>query len=248
MQTIFNCCHGMFDSHAGRWICSSQVSDAAGCGIDEEIIGDEGPAYKPHIQSLRADGDALNALRGPRPAPVGRPGGPQDEKESAKQRLQHLIRDFAHDAVGPGIEVEAQSQVLCSGPVGGGGTLEALLRMDRRLSRLELWPPTQHESTPGAAATMAVPLQQVEMLVKGSRLQEDERADPARDSSTLTVVQRGAHDLRLIFDSPVTRDRAYTCLRIFQMSVDQSLDREISMEQSLDREDGDPSIGVTDDV
>merc|ERR1712183_1143143 len=114
---------------------------------------------------------------------------------------------------------------------------EVTLRMDRRLSRIELWPPDIHESTlPGSSPTLEVPLQTVSSIVKGSSSGSSGASTAAetpkqameewdtRENCTLTIARRDAADLRLIFESCIARDRAYTCLRIFQMSVDQSSD------------------------
>jgi len=241
MNKIFNCCHGMFETQAGAWICSSHPSDPN--RVDEEIIGDEGPGYKSTLGS--GDASKLGRQGGRRggPAmPVGGPGGPEDEKETAKQRLQRLIRDFAHDAVGPGLEVEAQCQVLAGMPSASSeGTLEALLRMDRRLSRIELWGTNAVEgSLQGKEALLKVPLQQVTAITKRivnemgdtSEAAASEAAAPeanTRNTATLVLSRRSspsvsAPELRLTFESSIARDRAYTCLRIFQMSVDQSLE------------------------
>lgn len=226
MQTIFNCCHGM-QTNAGKWICSTQPSDPNGL-VDEEIIGDESPAYKPHLQGGPDDGGGQSKIspggggyqRAP-PAPIGH--GPEDEKESAKVRLQRLIRDFAHDAVGPGLEIQALGETEQDADGNFKMPMQALLRMDRRLSRIELWPPSTSEGTiQGSSATISLPLQQVASIAKGVAPDGAEAVDPDRDAATLTVVQRGGAELRLVFDSAVSRDRAYTCLRIFQMSVDQS--------------------------
>eukprot|EP00929_Paragymnodinium_shiwhaense_P010367 TRINITY_DN114991_c0_g1_i1.p1 TRINITY_DN114991_c0_g1~~TRINITY_DN114991_c0_g1_i1.p1 ORF type:complete len:315 (+),score=51.70 TRINITY_DN114991_c0_g1_i1:146-1090(+) len=265
MQVFFNCCHGMFETQAGKWICSSHVADA-GCGIDEEIIGDEsGPAYKPHIQSFRAQ-DGSETFHSPLgrghypPRPVGSPGGPMDEAMMAKEKLQRLVRDFAHDVVGPGLAVKAQRHEERE-------AWPMLLRMDRKLARIELWPPTGSDVEgsrawqaansqdgseavnadrlrPGSAtssskkvptmATMGLPLQRVESLLKGAQLRSEEKPEPSRDSCMLTLVQRGGQDLRLIFDSMVERDRAYTCLRIFQMSVDNSHESTGNLDEEAD--------------
>lgn len=213
--------------------------------MDEEIIGDESPQYKPHIQGedpsqAKLPGGSQNRLQyGRPPAPISHL---EDDKESAKVRLQRLIRDFAHDAVGPGLEIEAQSQAL-ELVAASGGSLQALLRMDRRLSRLELWPPSTSDGAIGSQPTLSVPLQLVERIVKGSSNESGDMPEPSsqdmtegvgssRENSTLTIVQRSAADLRLVFDSAANRDKAYTCLRIFQMSVDQSV-------EGPPREDGD---------
>jgi len=238
MQTVFNCCHGMFEPKAGNWICSTQGTEGGGL-VDEEIIGDESPAYNPHLQPGEQPGGHFPGGSGNhRGVPQAPLAHGEEEKESAKVKLQRLIRDFAHDAVGPGLEIEAQSDALegLAGCTPGlGGSLQALLRMDRRLSRLELWPPNTSDGiVHGTSATYAVPLQQVASIAKGIATPGSEEADSTRDSSTLTVMQRNGPDLRLLFDSNNTRERAYTCLRIFQMSVDQGgMEPNNSREQTL---------------
>lgn len=217
--------------------------------MDEEIIGDESPAYKPHVQGgeegkLVPPNSRTNVRsgygQGP-PAPIPN-GGTEDTKESAKVRLQRLIRDFAHDAVGPGLEVEVQSEALRHSPgASPEGVVQALLRMDRRLSRMEVWPPSTVEGTvQGAQPFVSVALQQVGNIVKGPGT-ESEAPEADREHSMLTVVQRNGPDLRLSFDSAVSRDRAYTCLRIFQMSVDQSLESQ-SREAESELTGGDSSV------
>lgn len=220
MQGILNCCGGYLEQHAAKWICAAQSSEES-ARFEEEIIGED------RVTALRKRQHPGAPLRaGGKPA--------EDEKETAKQRLQRLIRDFAHDAVGIGLLIEAESSTL-SAP---GAAVEVTLRMDRRLSRLELWPPNIHEATlPGSTPTLQVALQQVSSIIKGSSpssngasadveapTQETEEYGSTRENCTLTIIRRGAADLRLIFESGVARDRAYTCLRIFQMSVDQSPD------------------------
>jgi len=205
------------------------VSNADGPAVDEEIIGDDGPPHKTHLQMGSDDTNPSKLVgRQPKapPPPIGTSGSPEDEKETAKQRLQRLIRDFAHDAVGPGLEVEAASEAFASsGSASGSTEQKALLRMDHRLSRLELWPPT-NEGIQGSIATVAVPLQQVASIIKGLSCEPGDKPDTSdpRNNATVTVIQRNGPDLRLIFDNSISRDRAYTCLRIFQMSVDQSLE------------------------
>lgn len=237
MQTIFNCCHGVFDTQAAKWICASHPSEG-GPRVDEEVIGADDAFARGGFLSAGAGSDDKFVARPSRPSaplPLGGQPGHEDDKETAKQRLQRLIRDFAHDAVGPGLNVEAHSQSLHGEPwAAGGGPVEATLRMDRRLSRIELWPPSTYEAMlPGTAPMLHVPLQQVTSIAKGANPEPGEAighpiahrvehlSAPA-DSCMLTVARRAAPDLRLAFDTPIARDRAYTCLRIFQMSVDHS--------------------------
>jgi hypothetical protein len=229
MQSFLKCCNGVYESHAAQWICASHPSHSASGRVDEEIIGDDGMAYRSG-GAMVVD-DKSSRKRSFAPMPIS-PAGNEEDKETAKQRLQRLIRDFAHDAVGPGMIVEAQSPLLTGMSwTMPSGSAEVLLRMDRRLSRIELWPLSAHEAPePGFAPIMEIALQQVTLIVKGSGAAE-EAADrishvaeigAARESCTLTIVRRVEQQLRLCFDSPIARDRAYTCLRIFQMSVDQA--------------------------
>jgi len=217
--------------------------------VNEEIIGDESPAYKPHLQagedgsysklsalSTTVGGSTASGVRGQRApaAPLGH--GAEDEKENQKVKLQRLIRDFAHDAVGPGLDIEASSSgnLLDSYVDPNSGCLQALMRMDRRLSRIELWPGV---GDTGSSATVTIPLQHVENITKGIAVGDGEAVDGVMDGCTLTVTKRGGSDLRLLFQDPSTRDRAYTCLRIFQMSVDQTHDGregESEMTENLD--------------
>eukprot|EP00419_Tripos_fusus_P009651 CAMPEP_0172657506 /NCGR_PEP_ID=MMETSP1074-20121228/2129_1 /TAXON_ID=2916 /ORGANISM="Ceratium fusus, Strain PA161109" /LENGTH=223 /DNA_ID=CAMNT_0013472589 /DNA_START=253 /DNA_END=924 /DNA_ORIENTATION=- len=188
----------------------------------------------------RQDGSAGGTFRGQvaPPVPLDGPKGVEDDKETAKQRLQRLIRDFAHDAVGTGLGVEVQYETLASAPTATqDGTLEAMLRMDRRLSCVEIWPLGTTESTlQGREPLLKIPLQQVSGIVKRTVSDAEEFAEagssPSRYSSsratcTLAIIrQPDIHgqqpELRITFDNSIARDRAYTCLRIFQMSVDQS--------------------------
>jgi len=251
MQTIFNCCNA-FEAHAGKWICSTQQLSESGAAIDEEIIGEESPACRPLVQddpnntkcpSTSGRGQLRSRSA---PPPIGREGSGEEEKDSQKARLQKLIRDFAHDAVGPGLEIEAQSLAICgSSAATGDGRLQALLRMDRRLSRLELWPPSCPEEVhiKGSTATIAVPLQQVAQITKTVAHDEGDVENTERDNLTLTVIQRSAPDLRLIFPSVAERDRAHTCLRIFRMSVDQSLDSQSNRAESDIHSYNDSTVG-----
>jgi len=289
--------------------------------MSEEVVDGDRHCYATPMrrQDLSTDG----AFRGqaPPPVPLDGPKGVEDDKETAKQRLQHLIRNFAHEAVGPGIGIEAQCATLASAPIAAqDGTLEAMLRMDRRLSRVEIWPlgtseGTLQGSSPAestsvfflasstevqafltslersdyfgvyyllrdstdavradkgcvlaavkkngwalehaasglkadeevvlAAATargreplFKLPLQQVSTIVKRT-ISDDDIAEAGsspsrfrnlRATSTLVITrQPGVHgqqpELRVTFDNSIARDRAYTCFRIFQMSVDQT--------------------------
>lgn len=207
--------------------------------MSEEILDGDGHCYATPMR--RQEVSAGGAFRGQAapPVPLDGPKGVEEDKETAKQRLQRLIRDFAHDVVGEGLNVEAQCETLASAPTAAeGGTLEAMLRMDRRLSRVEIWPSGTNECTQqGREPLLKMPLQQVSAIIKKTFSDAEEmleagsspsRYGNSRATSTLAIIrQPGVHgqqpELRVTFDNSIARDRAYTCLRIFQMSVDQTL-------------------------
>lgn len=154
-------------------------------------------------------------------APINSAGGGEDQKETAKHRLQKLIRDFAHDAVGVGISVEA----ACSDLAENDKLLSATLRMDRRLSQAEIWRPAGTDDA-ASSALLVIKLQDVESIVKGlvpgsTDSPQKELDSTTKGDSALKMVRRTKTPVTLTFESSVLRDRAYTCLRIFQMSVDQ---------------------------
>merc|ERR1719229_1732299 len=85
--------------------------------------------------------------------------GSEDRRgAAARQRLQWLVRDFSHEVVGPGLEVEARSQSLRGGAGGAEGSLDARLRMDRRLGQVELWPVGLHEGLRESQAALTIHL------------------------------------------------------------------------------------------
>lgn len=155
----------------------------------------------------------------------------EDARETAKQRLQALIRDFAHAVVGTGIFVLAVSEdLVAAGIAHDGGGAKLKLRMDRRLSRIELWPPVEpHEELQHVNPNLVISLKEISALLKSS-----EDAEPggtnavasrrpvgdAEDPNSLTIIHKLGPPLQLTFDGQVARDKAYTCLWIFQMSVD----------------------------
>lgn len=161
----------------------------------------------------------------------------EEEQSTAKARLQRLIRDFARHVVGPGIEVEAQVEDLIGKPgASETGAMKGLLRMDRRLSRVEVWPPGAQQNTPreGTTALMILPLQQVSEVAKETPGTNGMTESPESRSGSLLVLPRHHGEaLRLNFESERSRDRAFTCLKIFLLSIDQS-----SLEQ------GDPGKAV----
>lgn len=204
--------------------------------MSEEILDGDGHCYAtPMRRQEVSTGGAFRGQAAP-PVPLDGPKGVEEDKETAKQRLQRLIRDFAHDVVGEGLNVEVQCETLASiGAAAEDGTLEAMLRMDRRLSRVEIWPSGTNEKTQqGREPLLKMPLQQVSGIVKRNISEVSAYAVEAgsspslysnsRATSTLAIIrQPGAQgqqpELRVTFDNSIARDRAYTCLRIFQMSV-----------------------------
>jgi len=230
MQQLLNCCHGGL-----QWVCSTQEGQPT---THEEIVGAQSAVYKSQFASSADEGKAQTTPASRPAAPLAPGAG--DDKDSAKSRLQRLIRDFARDVVGPGLAIEAQSLGLerSTDEAGGGVALQALLRMDRRLSRIELWQPSaSHGILEGSTATMSLPLNQVESIMK-------ETAEPGADDRVLIVRQRegptSLTGVRLIFDTLATRDKAYTCLRIFQMSVEQSPQNSRDVDNNSDMDMPDP--------
>merc|ERR1712113_1130798 len=91
------------------------------------------------------------------------------------------------------------------------------------------------EGTQGVSVQLlTVPLQQVVSIVKGEPSEAVKRphgfstplpqVQPLGDETCLTLVRRIAPEVKITFDSPLWCDRAYTCLRIFHMSVDHTSD------------------------
>mmetsp|Transcript_83285 Transcript_83285/g.131750 ORF Transcript_83285/g.131750 Transcript_83285/m.131750 type:complete len:180 (-) Transcript_83285:103-642(-) len=119
----------------------------------------------------------------------------EDDKEMAKQRLQRLIRDFAQEAVADGIPVQVIQREAEE-------ELPVTLRLDRRLRQVEFW------QGPGAAMII-MPLAEVESITKVD----------TEDMLRALVIASSSTEVRVHFESVMIRDRAYTCLRIFQMSV-----------------------------
>lgn len=120
----------------------------------------------------------------------------EDDKEMAKQRLQRLIRDFAQEVVADGIPVQVIQREAEE-------ELQVTLRLDRRRRQVEFW------QGPGAA-TIIMPLAEVESITK---------VDTEEDMLRALVLVSSSTEVRVHFENVMTRDRAYTCLRIFQMSV-----------------------------
>jgi hypothetical protein len=143
---------------------------------------------------------------------------------TTKRQLQSLVYEFAHDIVGEGgLEVEIYCTDISAAYV------EAKLRMDSRLTRLEIWPPApnlppEHRLEAAGDAcmlTLPMPLMQIEDIVKGIRFHDGEEPDTFRHASAITLSRRGQDDVRIIFDSPANRDRAETSFRIIWKSVAQ---------------------------
>jgi len=191
----FGCCQG---------ICESQVA---------EIINND-----THVESRYREG----AQQGVALAVVRQE--PAEESASPKVRLRKVIRDFAHKVVGTGIQIEARSSMLSET---ADGLIPGMVRMDKRLSRLEIQTRT---------VSVVISLADVHSFVKGlsARSQAEKSlalevpADTekglVRDDFALTVVQDNGPDLEMFFDSVNSRDQAYTCFKIFHMSVFSSMD------------------------
>jgi hypothetical protein len=219
---LLGCCHGLCESNA----------------LDHEVV-----ATDNHMSEGRD-----------RAGQHGLPGGdehlklskistiremPEQENSSPKMRLRRIIRDFAHKVVGQGLVIEAQSLALAAEGTADKAVpeitvrdepsrLPGILRMDKRLSRLEI----QTRSM-----VLNIALQDVHSFKKGSSIggiPADHSVDP--DSVALTVVHEVGPDTLLYFESPGIRDQAFTCFKIFHMSVFQSMDTQTLETQSQDTE------------
>lgn len=160
---------------------------------------------------------------------VGSQMQPQQESASPKVRLRRVIKDFAHKVVGAGLYIQARSELLsetANGPVLG------LVRMDKGLRRLEI----QTRSV-----AIVIPLADIKCFTKDQSSSDaatqpgalNDGKDPATvevngnatdQNAALTVVQQGGPDLEMLFESSNARDQAYTCFKIFHMSVVSSMD------------------------
>lgn len=191
----------------------SKLTISMTSGNGEEIV-----SSKNIEPSDKASGTKIIA-----PAPRGIVVCGEDEKKTAKHRLQRLIREFAHDVVAAGLSIDAECTEFA---IDENNTIKAALRMDKRLSQIELWRAAASPGSSGEAASAAVliaPLQKVESIMKGVNSENGaEVAANGKAGMALTILRTGKPQLCVTFDSEATRDRTYTCLRIFQMSVDQS--------------------------
>ncbi|CAK0792007.1 unnamed protein product, partial [Prorocentrum cordatum] len=110
--------------------------------LDEELVGEAAP---------------------PRPCSAFGPARTEDaagREEDSGGNIQRLLREFAGDvALDEGIPVEACFD--------GQAPRRSLLRMDRRLSQLELWPAEGLHGEPPAGAWVVVPLRQTGPVAKG---------------------------------------------------------------------------------
>jgi len=227
MQEICNCCHGMLDARI--LFCS----DVTAVQADEEVIGESlmektADHMKPcdskssssrwkegvwskgftHSASAKLCNDLVTA------------------EESPRTQLQRLIREFAVEVVGRGIRVEVKSQQSGGTSMDSPDTfvmaepqqlsVPAVLKMDRRISRIELWPLACLDSPERGRegiTPLIITLHDVVAIVATSG-----------EGCSLSIVRNRELDVSLIFQSSVMRDRAFRCLRIFQMSVDHSQD------------------------
>lgn len=219
MVPSFACCQGF---------CETQVL---------EVVANDGAAGYESQQVL----PAIPAIR-----------QPSEEAESPKVRLRRVIRDFAHVVVGQGLAVEVVSAMISET---ANMAVPGVLRMDKRLSRLEI---------KTKVANTTVSLADVKSFEKGRSLLRTKKAvvvssteaspekregpkkqvvtssdvdskeqEPhlreqlqERDKVALTVVQHDNTHLELFFDSGATREQACSCLKIFHMSVQASMETE----------------------
>jgi len=135
-------------------------------------------------------------------------------KDSRASQYRQLIRNFARHAVGPGYPVV----VRYPRPNGEDGPVVVddpenrelrTLRMNRQLSQIEIWPPSTGRDDVEETSTMnaAFPLKLVDNFEKHS------------DSRTLTFRTQLFPLVELCFEGPDVRNKAYTCFKIFQMSI-----------------------------
>lgn len=188
----------MADFGCCQGICESQVA---------EVINNDAYAVSQYVDSQQGVG-GLAVVR----------QEPEEESASPKVRLRRVIRDFAHKVVGTGIQVEVRSSVLSESA--DGGPIPGMVRMDKRLSRLEIQTRT---------VSVVISLADVHSFTKGlsaSNAKALAMEGKSRDleSVALTVVQDGGPDLEMFFDTINSRDQAYTCFKIFHMSVFSSMD------------------------
>jgi len=204
--------------------CCSGASEEP---VRQEVVSEQKVSGGESFEGDKDGGNVDGSVAAPvsvAPAPISSAGGGEDQKETAKHRLQRLIRDFAHDAVGVGIAVEA----MCSELGENDKPVSATLRMDRRLSQVEIWQAASGGTGDAASsALLVIKLQEVESIVKGFgsdgiEQKKTELDATPKDEAVLKMARKSSPELKLTFESSISRDRAYTCLRIFQMSVDQS--------------------------
>lgn len=163
---------------------------------------------------------------------------PEQENASPKMRLRRVIKEFAHRVVGHGLDISFQSPTTGEGQP---SQLSGTLRMDKRLSRIEVVESFTPEAGPRTeppgprTAIITMLLSDIHSFRKGCSAPGDasDKAASERDAVALTVIQEGGVETELFFDSTWTRDRAYTCFKIFHMSVSQSLDSQ-SLASSAD--------------
>jgi len=197
--------------------CCCSAPPAAKASYDDEAVDGATSVYKSHfvndegkvnaVALSPAGGGGMVAIPAIPPSAASQKDGTKEEKDSAKARLQQLIRDFARDAVGPGIPVEVESAEVTPA--------QCRLQMDKGLRHLEF---RKEERTDGHRhVQLMLPLVDVDSVSKvGGQSPPNPREDQA-----LVVNVRAGPPIRIFFDSSATRDKAHTCLRIFQMSVEQ---------------------------
>lgn len=230
MQEICNCCHGMLDA---RIIFCSDVTAVQ---ADEEVIG-ESLVEKTvdHMKPCDSRSSSSRWKEGvwskgfTHSASAKSCNDVVTPEESPRTQLQRLVREFAVEVVGHGIRVEVRSQQSGGTSMDSPDTsvmagpqqlsVPAVLKMDRRISRIELWPLACLDS-PERGREGISPL----IITLHDVVAIEATSPESAGACSLSIVRNRGLDISLIFQSSAMRDRAFRCLRIFQMSVDHSQD------------------------
>eukprot|EP00747_Dinoflagellata_sp_TGD_P194779 gnl/TRDRNA2_/TRDRNA2_62591_c0_seq1.p1 gnl/TRDRNA2_/TRDRNA2_62591_c0~~gnl/TRDRNA2_/TRDRNA2_62591_c0_seq1.p1 ORF type:complete len:229 (-),score=41.17 gnl/TRDRNA2_/TRDRNA2_62591_c0_seq1:82-768(-) len=148
---------------------------------------------------------------------------PQPETDSAKHRLQQVIWTYAQDAVGPGFEVEAAVSMSRHVAAEQAAVIKPLgrmkLRMDARLSCVELWP--CDDAKAAATPSLSVALSGVDTVSKAEKAAA--KADDQPMLFGMSIVQADGPSLLLSFESQDVRDRSHACIRVLWKSLHREL-------------------------
>merc|ERR1711904_382243 len=124
--------------------------------------------------------------------------------------MGQLVRDFASEAVASGIPVRARRPNTTDAPQA------LMLRLDRRLACVELQP-ENYGNCPGFP--MEIPLEEVSQISRDSAERRIAQGGP-ESAWSLTITAKHSKVVKMLFGTESGRDRAYMCLRIFQLSTD----------------------------